>query len=556
MSFGDWFLGFGYSIHYNGFTYYSPCNCVKIMIIEKICTGEPRMSGPRDYRIIYNWDGAPHGYSEVPQSMEDFLEKVYAPLVDTQVGALFWCIGEHAARWPSEVLEQLAEANQRTYENAYSYIHTENIRQMVERGEDPQEALVERGHELGLHVYASVRMNDNHFHGAQVEDLEKMHHIEMTARRRAHPEWLLGDRTSEWFALSWDFSVPEIRAHRYAHIEEVCSRYDWDGVELDWQRHAFHFDEDEAYWLRYVLTDLQRRVRAMTTELAKKRGRPFYLAARVAGSLEMCRRIGYDIPVWIEEGLVDILIPAGGAATDPSIDVSEFKALCSGTDVLVCPGFDGGLPDAHVGPEDPEQKNRMRTRAISTRYHNAGADGIYTFNWHAGRSNRRELLSQIGSLDTLQNTDKIYAATHRFIQKEGEWRGAYRIDRIYGDVPVRLKPTSTEIGPVIALDLGDEGVPRLARLRVRLAEWVYGDVVKLKWDGKALPELEMKYCTVSDPHGISDVSGAVWLSKALESNHIGQGSHSLEIVLVERSPKMVCDIVVTDVELVILHEDL
>ena len=39
-----------------------------------------------DYGIIYNWDGAPHGCSEVPQSMEAFLEKVYAPLEDTQVG--------------------------------------------------------------------------------------------------------------------------------------------------------------------------------------------------------------------------------------------------------------------------------------------------------------------------------------------------------------------------------------------------------------------------------------------------------------------------------------
>ena len=47
------------------------------------------MSRPPKYGIIYNWDGAPHGYSAVPQSMEDFLEKAYAPLEDTQVGALF-----------------------------------------------------------------------------------------------------------------------------------------------------------------------------------------------------------------------------------------------------------------------------------------------------------------------------------------------------------------------------------------------------------------------------------------------------------------------------------
>ena len=56
------------------------------------------MSRPPGYGIIYNWDGAPHGYSEVPQSMEAFLDKLYAPLEDTQVGCLCWCIGEHAAR--------------------------------------------------------------------------------------------------------------------------------------------------------------------------------------------------------------------------------------------------------------------------------------------------------------------------------------------------------------------------------------------------------------------------------------------------------------------------
>ena len=49
------------------------------------------MPGPKNYGIIYNWDGAPHGYSAVPQSMDDFLDKVYAPLIDTQVGCPTTC---------------------------------------------------------------------------------------------------------------------------------------------------------------------------------------------------------------------------------------------------------------------------------------------------------------------------------------------------------------------------------------------------------------------------------------------------------------------------------
>ena len=46
------------------------------------------MPRPPDYGIIYNWDGVPHAISEVPQSMEAFLDKVYAPLEDTQVGGV------------------------------------------------------------------------------------------------------------------------------------------------------------------------------------------------------------------------------------------------------------------------------------------------------------------------------------------------------------------------------------------------------------------------------------------------------------------------------------
>src|SRR5664279_4918358 len=60
---------------------------------------------PPPYRIIYNWDGAPHDYSEFPQTLDQFLNKAYAPMKDTQVEAHFWCIGEHEAKWRSSRLE-------------------------------------------------------------------------------------------------------------------------------------------------------------------------------------------------------------------------------------------------------------------------------------------------------------------------------------------------------------------------------------------------------------------------------------------------------------------
>ncbi|MBD03378.1 MAG: hypothetical protein CME24_03410 [Gemmatimonadetes bacterium] len=525
---------------------------------------------PPDYQIIYNWDGAPHGYSPTPQSLDAFVEKVYAPLEDTQVGALFWSAGGRGSRWPSEVVEFIGQERDRPYASASAYNGTENILQMYDRGEDPQQALIARGHELGLDVYASIRMNDNHFGGAQVSDLgalNRAHRVEPL--RYEHPEWVLGDRTSEWFALSWNMAVPQIRQRRFAHVEEVCRRYDWDGVELDWQRHAFHFPDHEGYRLRYLLTDLQRAIRRMTEALGKERGRPVYLAARVAGSLEMCRQIGYDIPTWIEEGLVDILIPAGNAVTDASVDVAGFAGLCEGTDVLVYPGFDSNLPDPFVGPEEQDEKDHLRTKAIASRYHRAGASGIYVFNWHANRDSKRPLLTTIGSPDTLDSEDKIYAATHRYIQREGAWRGAFRIDRLYGQVPVDLIQTLTGEGPTITLELADDfdaHKPALLQLRLRVNEWSNGDAVQVTWDAEPLTPPMIDHCRLDNPsppggaflppprwRDIGEQSSAVWLSWDLTDSKVTPGEHEVGIAVQDRNPLVGAALILTDVELVVRY---
>ena len=511
-----------------------------------------------DYGIIYNWDGAPHGYSGAGQSLDQFLDLTYAPLIDTQVGALFWCMGEHGARWQSQTLERVGDIHGRRYENAATYHHTENIRRMEERGEDPQAALIERGRELGLAVYASLRINDNHFDGAQISDLAGLHHTEMTELRRQHPQWLLGDRTSEWFALSWDLSIPEVRQHRLDHLREICKRHDWDGVELDWQRPPFHLPADEAYRLRYTLTDLQRAARELTREIGARRGRPLHLAVRVAGTLQSCADIGYDLPAWIEQDLCDVVIPAGAAATDPSLDISAFVELCKPRGVAVYGGFDGGLPGPWVGPEVAAYKERLRTRAIASRYWTAGADGLYAFNWHADKERRRELLTQIGSVKSLRGTDKIYAATHRFLLADGPWRGAYRADRQYGELPVPLRETLTKNGPVIEISVAEDFAqtpPSAMELRLHLQEWAEGDIVVVRWDGTELSDPTTSLDLTGDPTGVSQISGAAWLRYPLDAARVTHGAHYVEVVLSKRHPQLASELMLTDVELAVAYGD-
>ena len=98
---------------------------------------------------------------------------------------------------------------------------------------------------------------------------------ELTAMRKEHPEWVLGlEQAPGWCSTSWNLAVPEVRQHILQLVTEACRQADWDGVELDWQRHAFHLPADDAYRLRYTLTDLMRAIRAATEAIAASPDRP------------------------------------------------------------------------------------------------------------------------------------------------------------------------------------------------------------------------------------------------------------------------------------------
>ena len=397
---------------------------------------------------------------------------------------------------------------------------------MIERGEDPQASAIERGRELGMHVYASVRMNDNHFNGLQVEDLATSRHGSITQMRRDHPEWVLGDGApSDWFALSWNMAVPEVRRHRFEHVRELCERWDWDGVELDWQRHGYHLHKDYGYKMRYVLTDLQRSIRQSTDRIAEERGRPFYVAARVSGTLEMCKRIGYDIETWVDEGLVDILIPAASSGTDPLLDIEGFNRLTEGTDIAVYGCIYGSTDGPHVGPEDEDSKRDLVLGGLASRHYAHGADGIYVFNFHGDRKYRRRLLTTMGSPDTLRGVSKIYAATHKIPRVTGEWRGAELNDRIYAEVPTPLLETMSGDGPTVTLTVSDDfssDPPEGVCLRVRMEEWVVGDDVEVSWDGSTLSDPHIEYTDVRSYTG-DKVSGVVWQSYTLEPERVPIG---------------------------------
>ncbi|MCZ6681337.1 MAG: hypothetical protein O7E52_29320, partial [Candidatus Poribacteria bacterium] len=125
---------------------------------------------------------------------------------------------------------------------------------------------------------------------------------------------------------------------------------------------------------------------------------------------------------------------------------------------------------------------------------------------------------------------------------------------IWGEVPVVLKPTLTNTGPRVVLDVTDDLTVETAAnplLRIRLDQWVRGDIVKVWWDNAELPDPQVRYNT----DGISDVSATVWLCYRLVAEEVALGTHTVEVILETRNPKVASDIVLTDVELVIQYSE-
>ena len=163
---------------------------------------------------------------------------------------------------------------------------------------------------------------------------------------------LLGDTVPAWFATSYDYSHAEVREHRLAMVAEVAENYDFDGIELDWQRHAHHLPVAEAYRLRYVLTDFMAQAREICRAVGLKRGRPLWLASRVAASEEACHHVGYDVHSWLDGALLDYLIPSACYEMDPGIDGAWWVAAAAAapSPPRVYPSLGGVLPRAHANP--------------------------------------------------------------------------------------------------------------------------------------------------------------------------------------------------------------
>ena len=368
----------------------------------------------RTRRIIFN-DDMYELDRKWANSPEGLLRGRLAPLQGTQVDTIsFSVIEADAPVYDSKVQPIYGDAHGGP--PPYWPNITANIHALAKLGHCPIQIITDFAHKNKMESWAHVRMNDVH---------DSFIPGWLCTWKKEHPE-LLVDKTGmlpdyKLYVTAQDFSHEEVRQRKLEIIEEICRRYDIDGFEIDYIRHPVLFSRTMRGLPTtdvqiQTMTSLMRQIRKLTDRTAARRGRPIVLATRVPDTLQQSMHIGLDVKSWLQEDLVDILIPGGGYAPF-SLPVADIVNVARDFQVPVYPCINQGPALTFAG----DRANfTTTTRALATKWYQAGSDGVYVFNlgtpfeYKIGnelddiRSQCYDCLYEIGDPKTLLGKDKLY----------------------------------------------------------------------------------------------------------------------------------------------------
>ena len=523
----------------------------------------------RDYRITWVDDGG-LGVSGVnpPVSPERLCHWVVDGLADTQVDALVCTVGNcagYTTSYPSQVegvefIVDRLEAGA-IVGGAQLWRTAENLRALWAGGHDPYQLVRDEAKRLGIDFWLQLRMNDWH----HFDESGKTMRLIGSQWYEQHPEYLIGeDGAAGWpeelaSSLRWfqDYAHEAVRRLRFEMAAEAVERYDVDGWEYDFVRCPGLFRHGEERTGAPLITTLIRDTRTMLDEVGKQRGKQLGMAVRVPNSIEGCTMLGLDVVEWIEDGLVDIVVPCSFFAQHTDEDAAEWVAAAADSPVRIHFGMDEGyqtgavlgLGAPYYQVRDPlmQALTPEMVRGLAARHWRAGVDGIYLFNGPGSLTtygvDRRELLDQIGSALRIEHMDKRYAVMRR----TGSFPNCYPQQH---QLPSELTDQPTVFAIDVADDLATAGARvRHVHLELLLSELTHIDEVHVTVNGRTVP------CLNPLEPGSPAPDFKSWLVFDLAEAPLVQGANEVT-VSATRLPRLAdeCALVLSDLELSVAYK--
>ncbi len=345
-------------------------------------------------RIIYNDDSCSLGLVEPPHTPAT-VERVLDYMEASRIDRLCWCMfgGWGATDWYSRRVENYFELAEKHHSPS---LRLNAMYSLYRQGVDYVPLLIDCCRRSGREFYAGIRMNDCHLRS------EPNGPMAPAFWRRHQDKRLWGVNSSlSYYNALLDFSYPEVRDCVFQVIDELLSRYDIDGIELDFMRQEWAFNPAEAWAKRRILTDFIAAICARCRR-GGTAGRAAGLMVRVPLDPEQWRLGGFDVETWMREGLIDLAV-AGTNEVDFRPDLSVIVELgrrygvpvfgdIELFPVLVRPNEteltrEQSLPQYNLGSyETPIAESERMAYGMTDILRAQGVDGLYMFNFPCFRN--------------------------------------------------------------------------------------------------------------------------------------------------------------------------
>ena len=472
-------------------------------------------------RTIY-FNDARHYYLfvfEPPMRMEDAwrpIDEVAGTAVDTFV---YGVEREDGLFYPSKVGMCFGSDIQPFQESTYWRLW-ENMQSLIDRGLDPLNVLIDRAHEKGMDFFASLRM-------AGYGGIEPRLQIGLPNTRG-------------------DFAHAEVRDHQLAVLTELATDYSVEGLELDFAFSPYHFMPDQAEKGVPVMTEYVKKI----SEMVRGRpGSPGQVGARVLPTEEMCLNGGLDVRAWMEQGLVDYVVPMLylDCTLDPDMPIDWLTQLGTETDVSVY----GMLQPCDMDYAESrrfytvENPTPAHMRAAAANFFDRGADGVYTWHmsWPLGDA-ERGTLSELGDPDVIKESTKHYQVRRR---DDAAAKVGYDTP-IPLEMPAESPGKRYEIPSYIADDIeGAADRIRQVLLKINPSGLVGADRITILLNGRSLSD---ETCLRSYGGVVNPFFGQ-WLEFHLQDVRPLKGPNVLEISLDGRPKGLEASVTVDDLEVIV-----
>ena len=330
----------------------------------------------------------------------------------------------------------------------------------AEFGLDPVQICIDVMKENGVRPWLTLRMNDAHYRMEHSEpepiwSKYKFYYKSDWYYKQLEAGHIIGPDYGNYMERCYNFAYPEIRETFVRYVEELLTKYDVFGIDLDFLREIYCLDYKNDPDCHRYMTELIRGIRDVILSAEERAGHLIRLMVRLPRSVVEARGFGFDVETWCREGLIDAVSPcARWECNDSGIPIRAWRETL-GDGIALFTGIE--TLHLHFSLTTAEQVKGYAAAGFAQ-----GADGTYLYNFH----NRRDRDKEAWNLRREQVLDgrREFTVTYQDITSDAvpSYRPLPLSVNGHADLPLNIGAVRSWDPVTVLIDFEGECVPTLS----------------------------------------------------------------------------------------------